>query len=62
MLCERLNLLLDVLIAHRSLSERHERGISADHQRAVSTMMALKKRPMQGVMRGTDASLLEISI
>lgn len=56
MLCERLNFLLDVLIAHKSLSERHERGVSADHQRALSTMLILKKRQMQGVIRGTDVS------
>lgn len=54
--CERLNLLLDVLVAHRILCERHERGVSADHQRALSTMLSLKKRQMQGVIRGTDVS------
>lgn len=36
------------------LCERHERGVSADHQRALSTMLSLKKRQMQGVIRGTD--------
>lgn len=56
MICERLNLLLDVLVAHRILCERHERGVSADHQRALSTMLSLKKRQMQGVIRGTDVS------
>ncbi|CAD1468189.1 unnamed protein product, partial [Heterotrigona itama] len=56
MVCERLNLLLDVLVAHRILCERHERGVSADHQRALSTMLSLKKRQMQGVIRGTDVS------
>ena len=56
MVCERLNLLLDILVAHRSLCERHERGVSADHQRALSTMLSLKKRQMQGVIRGTDVS------
>lgn len=59
MLCEKLNFLLDVLIAHKSLSERHERGVSADHQRALSTMLILKKRQMQGVIRGTDADTVE---
>ncbi|KYQ56563.1 Sorting nexin-8 [Trachymyrmex zeteki] len=54
MVCERLNLLLDILVAHRMLCERHERGVSADHQRALSTMLSLKKRQMQGVIRGTD--------
>lgn len=56
MVCEQLNLLLDLLIAHRSLCERHERGVSVDHQRALSTMLSLKKRQMQGVIRGTDVS------
>ncbi|XP_063995496.1 sorting nexin-8-like [Diachasmimorpha longicaudata] len=59
MICERLNLLLDVLVAHRTLCERHERGVSADHQRALSSMLALKKRQMQGVIRGTDADTVE---
>ncbi|EGI67917.1 Sorting nexin-8 [Acromyrmex echinatior] len=54
MVCERLNLLLDILVAHRMLCERHERGVSTDHQRALSTMLSLKKRQMQGVIRGTD--------
>lgn len=53
-MCERLNLLLDILVAHRALCERHERGVNADHQRALSTMLSLKKRQMQGVIRGTD--------
>ncbi|XP_015608090.1 sorting nexin-8 isoform X2 [Cephus cinctus] len=59
MICERLNLLLDILVAHRILCERHERGVSADHQRALSTMLSLKKRQMQGVIRGTDADTVE---
>ncbi|XP_011300089.1 sorting nexin-8 isoform X2 [Fopius arisanus] len=59
MICERLNLLLDVLVAHRTLCERHEKGVSADHQRALSSMLALKKRQMQGVIRGTDADTVE---
>ncbi|KAK9304741.1 hypothetical protein QLX08_003955 [Tetragonisca angustula] len=59
MVCERLNLLLDVLVAHRILCERHERGVSADHQRALSTMLSLKKRQMQGVIRGTDSDTVE---
>ncbi|XP_058798848.1 sorting nexin-8-like [Phymastichus coffea] len=59
MVCEQLNLLLDLLIAHRSLCERHERGVTADHQRALSTMLSLKKRQMQGVIRGTDADTVE---
>ncbi|XP_014207946.1 sorting nexin-8-like [Copidosoma floridanum] len=59
MVCERLNLLMDLLIAHKTLCERHERGVSADHQRALSTMLSLKKRQMQGVIRGTDADTVE---
>lgn len=58
MVCERLNLLLDILVAHRILCERHERGVSIDHQRALSTMLSLKKRQMQGVIRGTDVSFI----
>jgi len=57
MVCERLNLLLDILVAHRMLCERHERGVNADHQRALSTMLSLKKRQMQGVIRGTDVRI-----
>lgn len=57
MVCERLNLLLDILVAHRALCERHERGVSSDHQRALSTMLTLKKRQMQGVVRGTDVRI-----
>uniref|UniRef100_A0ABD2XKZ9 PX domain-containing protein n=1 Tax=Trichogramma kaykai TaxID=54128 RepID=A0ABD2XKZ9_9HYME len=57
--CERLNLLLDLLVAHRLLCERHEKGVSEDHRRALSTMLTLKKRQMQGVIRGTDADTIE---
>jgi len=57
MVCERLNLLLDILVAHRMLCERHERGVNTDHQRALSTMLSLKKRQMQGVIRGTDVRI-----
>ena len=60
--CERLNLLLDLLIAHRTLCERHERGVSSDHQRALSTMLSLKKRQMQGVIRGTDVSVISLTL
>ena len=56
-ICERLNLLLDILVAHKTLCERHEKGVSADHQRALSTMLSLKKRQMQGVIRGTDVRI-----
>ncbi|PSN58321.1 hypothetical protein C0J52_00167 [Blattella germanica] len=52
--CERLNLLLDILVAHRELCERHEKGVAQDHSKALSKMLSLKKRQMQGVIRGTD--------
>ncbi|XP_067005219.2 sorting nexin-8 [Anabrus simplex] len=57
--CEKLNLLLDVLIAHRELCDRHEKGVLQDHAKALSKMLALKKRQMQGVIRGTDAESVE---
>ncbi|XP_039300208.1 sorting nexin-8-like, partial [Nilaparvata lugens] len=52
--CDELATLLDVLGAHRDLCERVERGVADDHQRALSRMLALKKRQIQGVLRGTD--------
>ena len=55
--CERLNLLLDILVAHRELCERHEKGVAQDHSKALSKMLSLKKRQMQGVIRGTDVSV-----
>ncbi|XP_071444211.1 sorting nexin-8-like [Hetaerina americana] len=57
--CERLNLLLEVLGAHRDLCERHEKGVVHDHQRALAKMLALKKRQIQGVIKGTDAESVE---
>ncbi|XP_063234264.1 sorting nexin-8-like isoform X2 [Bacillus rossius redtenbacheri] len=57
--CEKLNLLLDVLVAHRELCERHEKGVAQDHARALSKMLALKKRQMQGVIQGTDAESVD---
>ncbi|KAJ9581187.1 hypothetical protein L9F63_023646, partial [Diploptera punctata] len=57
--CERLNLLLDILVAHRELCERHEKGVAQDHSKALSKMLSLKKRQMQGVIRGTDAESVE---
>lgn len=55
--CERLNLLLDILVAHRELCERHEKGVSQDHNKALAKMLSLKKRQMQGVIRGTDVRI-----
>lgn len=52
--CDRLALLLEVLISHRDLCERLERGLANDHQQALAKMLSLKKRKIQGVMRGTD--------
>jgi hypothetical protein len=58
--CERLNLLLDVLVAHRELCERHEKGVAQDHNKALAKMLSLKKRQMQGVIRGTDVSTFQL--
>jgi sorting nexin-8 len=55
--CERLNLLLDILVAHRELCERHEKGVAQDHNKALAKMLSLKKRQMQGVIRGTDVCI-----
>lgn len=54
--CERLGLLLDILVAHKDLCERLERGLANDHQAALSKMLSLKKRKIQGVIRGADVS------
>uniref|UniRef100_A0A0A9XXK9 Sorting nexin-8 n=1 Tax=Lygus hesperus TaxID=30085 RepID=A0A0A9XXK9_LYGHE len=53
--CERLNVLLEILAGHQDLCERVEKGVSHDHQVALSRMMALKKRQIQGVLKGSDA-------
>jgi sorting nexin-8 len=57
-ICERLNLLLDILVAHRELCERHEKGVSQDHNKALAKMLSLKKRQMQGVIRGSDVCVV----
>lgn len=54
--CDRLALLLEVLISHRDLCERLERGLAHDHQQALAKMLSLKKRKIQGVIKGTDVS------
>lgn len=53
-LSDRLQLLLEILHAHGELCERHERGVAHDHARALSRLLSLKKRQMQGVIRGSD--------
>lgn len=57
--CERLGLLLDILIAHKELCERLEKGLHHDHTVALSKLLSLKKRKIQGVIRGTDAESVE---
>lgn len=51
-LCAQLNSLLDILLAYRDLCARHEKGVMQDHQKAHAKMLSLKKRQMQGVLRG----------
>lgn len=53
-MCERLGLLLDILVAHKDLCERLEKGLHHDHAVALSKLLSLKKRKIQGVIRGTD--------
>lgn len=53
---ERLGLLLDVLVSHKDLCERLEKGLVNDHQVALSKMLSLKKRKIQGAIRGADVS------
>lgn len=55
-LCAQLNLLLDILLAYRDLCARHEKGVMQDHQKAHAKMLSLKKRQMQGVLRGEVSS------
>ncbi|KAK9681210.1 PX domain [Popillia japonica] len=57
--CERLDLLLDVLVGHRDLCERLEKGLAQDHQTALAKMLSLKKRKIQGVIRGADPDTVE---
>ena len=52
--CERVDLLLDILIGHKDLCERLEKGLVQDHNIALDKMLSLKKRKIQGVIRGTD--------
>ncbi|XP_057667042.1 sorting nexin-8-like [Diorhabda carinulata] len=57
--CERLGLLLDILVAHKDLCERLEKGLHHDHAAALSKLLSMKKRKIQGVIRGTDAESVE---
>ncbi|GAB0097463.1 sorting nexin-8-like [Sergentomyia squamirostris] len=52
---ERYNMLLDVLTGHSDLCDRVEKGIVAEHQRALTKMVTLNKQKMKGVIRGTAA-------
>lgn len=54
--CERLGLLLDILIAHKDLCDRLDKGLHHDHALALSKLLSLKKRKIQGVIRGSDVS------
>lgn len=60
--CEHLNALLDVLSGHRELCERVEKGVAHDHQKALSKMLELKKRQIQGVLRGSDVSIYNVLV
>ncbi|XP_050297681.1 sorting nexin-8-like isoform X2 [Anthonomus grandis grandis] len=57
--CETLSLLYDILVAHKDLCERLERGLANDHQVALSKMLALKKKKLQGAIRGIDPESVE---
>lgn len=54
--CERLGLLLDMLVAHKELCDRLEKGLHHDHAVALSKLLSMKKRKIQGVIRGSDVS------
>lgn len=54
--CERLGLLLDILVAHQDLCDRLDKGLHHDHNVALSKLISMKKRKMQGVIRGSDVS------
>lgn len=58
--CERLNILLDVLVGHQELCDRVEKGVSHDHQAALSKLVSLKKRRLQGVLKGTSAESVAV--
>lgn len=52
---ERLVILLEVLHGHSDLCDRVERGIVAEHQKALSKMLNLNRQKIKGVIRGTAA-------
>jgi len=54
--CQKLNLLLDILTAHHLLCERYEKGVAQDHQRALDKMLAFKKAKIQRSISGTDVN------
>lgn len=45
--CEQLNLLSDLLTAHQLLCERYDKGVAADHQRAIEKLTAYKNAKLQ---------------
>lgn len=45
--CEKLNLLSDILTAHQLLCERYDKGVAVDHQRAMEKMTAYKNAKLQ---------------
>jgi hypothetical protein len=45
--CEKLNLLSDLLTAHQLLCERYDKGVAVDHQRAIEKMTAYKNAKLQ---------------
>ncbi|XP_059472737.1 sorting nexin-8-like isoform X2 [Neocloeon triangulifer] len=57
--CEKLNLLLDLLTAHQMLCERHEKGVAQDHQRALDKMLAFKKAKIQKSISGSEGETLD---
>lgn len=57
--CEKLSLIYDILVAHKELCERLEKGLAHDHQMALSKMLALKKKKLQGAIRGTNSESIE---
>ncbi|XP_019758952.1 sorting nexin-8 isoform X1 [Dendroctonus ponderosae] len=57
--CEKLGVLYDILVAHMELCERLERGLAHDHQVALSKLLTLKKKKLQGAIRGIDSESVE---
>lgn len=54
--CERLGLLLDIIVAQKDLCDRLDKGLHHDHALALSKLLSMKKRKIQGVIRGSDVS------